>query len=103
MHYPPATQCPEKLEEKEDRVVETGSEMNGLLVLSNAGELHSYIDLPERHKCPAFGQNILHPDNISCTGENVLHLLPDSIDGWCCERWIGSIGDEWFDLNRCLK
>jgi len=36
-------------------VVETGSEMNALLVPSNAGELHSYIDLPERHECPAFG------------------------------------------------
>jgi hypothetical protein len=41
--------------------VETWAEMNDeLLVLSNAGELHSYIDLPERHNCPAFGQNILH-------------------------------------------
>ena len=51
-----------------------------LLVLFNARELHSFLDLPERYKCPAFGQNILHLDNISCTGENVLHLLPDSID-----------------------
>jgi hypothetical protein len=51
-----------------------------LLVLSNAGQLHSYIDLPEGHECPAFGQNILHLDNICCTGENVLHLLPDSMD-----------------------
>jgi hypothetical protein len=40
-----------------------------LLALSNAGELHSYIDLPERHECPAFGQNILHLDNIFCTVE----------------------------------
>src|SRR2546421_5390780 len=40
----------------------------------------SFLDLPELHKCPAFGENILHPENISCTGENVLHLLPDSID-----------------------
>jgi hypothetical protein len=44
--------------------------MNGLLVLSIAGELHSFLDLPERHECPAFGQNILRPDNISCMGEN---------------------------------
>jgi hypothetical protein len=58
-------------------VVETGSEMNGLLVLSNAGELHSYIDCLN-------ATNVLNLVKISCTGENVLHLLFETIDVWCC-------------------
>jgi hypothetical protein len=57
-------------------VVEIKSKkVNGLLDLFTAGELHSYINLPERHECFAFGQKILHPDNIFCMGENVLHLV----------------------------
>ena len=30
---------------------EWGSGVNGLLELSTAGELHSYIDLPETYRC----------------------------------------------------
>ncbi len=79
--------------------------MNDLLDLSNPGELHSYTDLPERLGYPASGYNILRPDcqkvnlvphysecslcrlrltriTYAASGENVLHLLPDSIDVW---------------------
>ena len=64
--------------------------MNALFYLPLGNCKAIIIDLPERHECPAFGQNILH-------------LLSDSIDVWCCERWIGSICDEWFDLNHAIQ
>ena len=38
--------------------------MNALLVLSNTGELHSYIDLPERLGCPASVRNEQNPSGI---------------------------------------
>jgi hypothetical protein len=58
--------------------------MNALLDLSNPGELHSYIDLPERFGCPAsVAWN--RKKNAS------QHLLPEignkmhsvAIDVWC--------------------
>ncbi len=78
---------------RQERVIAVEKRMSGCL-LSTHGELHSYLDLPERLECPAFGQNILHPDNISCKGENIPHLLPGSIDV-CFERWRGSIDYEY--------
>jgi hypothetical protein len=40
--------------------------MNELLVLSNAGEQHSYIDLPERPGCPASSREEPYPFGNNC-------------------------------------
>jgi hypothetical protein len=79
---------------RQERVIAVEKECLIACYLLMGNCIISYLDLPERLECAAFGQNILHPDNISCKGENIPHLLPGSIDVWS-ERWRGSIDYEY--------